>query len=228
MKKLIIHSLVTVLALGGAVTAFAEEAGVQVNTSATVNVSSGAARPIKTVVEANKETRVETRAQIQDIKANMGTGTAERKEDRKTIIKLRIESRFKQMFARLQATIDRETTIMARVNSRIAKIKTAGGTGVTEAEKLVADAKIHLDAAQTALNLLKSTATSDTEINAQVAATTTMGSVTKTTLLKMQKAGQDVEKHLREAHQDLLKTIGVLKGNSQINASTTTSVNSQN
>ncbi len=232
MKKLIIQSLITVLALGGAVTVYAEDSGsVQVNTSATVNTGVNV-NPIKAAVEANKETRIDTRAQIQDIRTNMATGTAsstqERREDRKEIIKLKIESRFKQMFVRLQATIDRETIIMGRINSRIAKIKAAGGTGVTEAEKLVVDAKLHIDAAQTALNLLKSTATSDTEINAQVTASTTIGSVTRATLLKMQKAGQDVEKHLRAAHQDLMKTVGVLRGNSQVNASTTTSVNTQN
>lgn len=169
------------------------------------SAQSGQPRPIKAAIETRNEVRDELKSRL-----------ASTSQEIRDLIKNRIAKKFGKMFERFQATIDRETAIMNKINSRVEKIKANGGT-TTEAEKLIVDAKIHLSEAQTALNLLKSTATSTAQT-----ATTTSETITKNVLANMKKIGQEIEKHLREAHKDLQKTIGVLRGVSQLrNASTT-------
>ncbi|TSC70151.1 MAG: hypothetical protein CEO12_547 [Parcubacteria group bacterium Gr01-1014_46] len=245
MKKFILNSLVIAVALSGAVTAFAEETS---NTSVRPN-------PLKALMEAQKNTREETREKMQDVrenrasttkaikddakermldlKAKMASSSTERKEDREEkmeerredrieLIKRMIGDRFRKMFMRFQATIDRETKIMTKINTRIEKVKTAGGN-TTNAEKFTAEAKVHLGEAQTALDMLKVMATSTAEIDAQLLATTTSpGTVTKGTLQKMKGVTEQIEKHLKEAHKALENALKNLRGMSSVNANATT------
>ncbi|KND48713.1 MAG: hypothetical protein AB198_00125 [Parcubacteria bacterium C7867-003] len=123
---------------------------------------------------------------------------------------------------RFQATIERQTMIMDKVNARISKVKTAGGN-TTEAEKFTAEAKVHLGEAQTSLNMLKVLATSTAEIDAQLLATTTSpGTVTKETLQKMKGITEQIEKHLKEAHKALENAVKNLRGMSSVNIKATT------
>lgn len=200
MKKIILNSLITVMAFGGVV-ASAE-------TSGTV--------PATTLRNQIRTTKAEAREDIKEIRENTASTTRELRNDLKEIIKNKIEKRFGKMFDRFQSTIDRETAIMAKLNTRIAKIKANGGT-TTEAEKVVAEAKVHIDEAQKDLNALKVIANNDNEI-----ASSTTDRLSKETLASMKDSAKEIEKHLREAHQDLQKSIGILRGVSQLkNASST-------
>ena len=95
--------------------------------------------------------------------------------------------------------------------SRIEKIKLVGGNTV-EAEKLIAEAKTHLAEARTAFETLKATAVS----------ADTFEKPSKEVLTKMKNSMKAVEKHLRLAHQLLQKTVGSLRGVSQLRNATST------
>ena len=123
----------------------------------------------------------------------------------------KIEKRYEKMVKKYLATIEREETIMAKLVSRIEKIKFAGGNTL-EAEKLVAEAKTHLTEARTAFETLKATAVS----------ADTFEKPAKEILTKMKDGVKAVEKHLRLAHQFLQKTVGSLKGVSQLRNATST------
>jgi len=238
MKKFIVNSLITTIALSGAVTAFAEnDITAELDTTISVSATTSRPRPVKAMMEAKneikeriasssetrKENRQENREDRRERMASSSGVRKENREDRKENIKDRIVSRFKKMFDRFQSTIDRQTMIMGKINTRIEKVKAAGGN-TTEAEKFSGEAKMHLEKAQSALNLLKSTATSTVEIDAQVNASSTTPTTTPVTLKKMQKIGGDVEKHIRATHKALENSLKSLKGMSRAvnpNASTT-------
>ena len=230
MKKIILNSLLAVLVLGGAPVAYARDGVMHMDMPA--SSTEGKPQPIKAAVQAKRE---EGKEKIQDIKQKMASTTevkkdlrqklasttAEKRDERKELIKTRIENKFGKMFARYQATIDREREIASKITARIEKIKANGGT-TTEAEKFVAEAKTYLDEAQKQLDTLKTTAMNDSQI-----ASSTTTSIAKETLSAMKKANQDLEKNLRSAHQSLQKSVGSLKGMSQLkNASSTREQNS--
>lgn len=126
----------------------------------------------------------------------------------------KIEKRFGNMSDRYLKTIDREDAIVVKIESRIAKIKTAGGN-TTEAEKFVADAKTALTSARTSYETLKTMAdTADS-------ATTTP----KQIMTSMKNAVKTIDKYLRTAHGLLQKTIGNLRGVSQLQNATPTKTN---
>ena len=86
----------------------------------------------------------------------------------------------------------------------------------------MSEAKAYLDEAQKQLDALKATAMNDSQV-----ASSTTASIAKETLSAMKKANQDLEKNLRSAHQSLQKSVGSLKGMSQLkNASSTREQNS--
>lgn len=216
MKKIILNSLIAVLMLGSTGVAFAE------NDATTTRPGT---QPTKAMLEANKlkqqalkQKMASTTEVKKELRAKIASTTAEKRDERKELIKKRIENRFGKMFLRFQATIDREKAIMTKINDRIAKIKQNGGN-TTEAEKYVLEASASLDKAQLALDSLKATAQNDS----QIASTT---EVSKETLESMKKTAKDIEKNLRDAHKSLQKTVGVLKGMSQLkNASSTKETN---
>lgn len=173
-------------------------------------------------VMAFAETNTSSKSLGQEVKTQIrkkenASSTLEKNIKREDEIKKRAEHRFSKMVARFDATIQREEAIMVKINSRIEKIKTVGGK-TTDAEGLVVVAKTHLDKAKTALVSLKASA--DSAITQDISATST--GITKNTLTAMKKAGADIEKELRETHKAMQKTIGVLRGLSQLNNATTT------
>ena len=123
----------------------------------------------------------------------------------------KVEKRYEKMAKKYLATIEREETIMAKIVSRIEKIKFAGGKTV-EAERLVREAKTHLTEARTAYEILKTTATS----------ADTFEKIAKETLSSMKDNIKVIEKHLRLAHKLLEKTVGSLRGVSQLRNATST------
>ncbi len=194
MKKIILNSLITALAFGGAVAASAET-----NSSSTIK-------------DQIRSVRQDARSEIK----NIASSTQAQVNALRDLIRNKVEKRYGKMFDRFQATIDREIAIMAKINSRIEKIKANGGT-TTEAEKLVASAKINIDEAQKDLDALKVLANSDKEI-----ASSTTDKLSTTTLASLRKSTQEIEKELRAAHRDLLKSVGVLRGVSQLNNASST------
>lgn len=239
MKKNILKTLITLLAIGGATLALAEtdiqnstsgntETGGTVNTSNTnTKLKPLPPRPLQQLRDIKKDARAEikdirqdARMEVKDLKERMASSTAELKDRMKENIQNRIQHRFDKMLARFQATIEREEKIMAKIVSRIEKIKANGGD-VGDSQKNIDEAKGHIAEAKTALESLKTT--SNIEISQEIASSTR--EALKNSLDAMKKAGRDVEKHLRLAHKALQKTIGVLRGVSQLHNATSTKEN---
>ena len=135
-----------------------------------------------------------------------------------------IDNRYQKMIDRLEATIERENSIMTRIISRIEKIKSVGGN-TSDAEKSVADAKTYLDKAKTALLDLKTGAETVGIQNASSAP-----KLMKEGMDKMRKASLEIEKNLREVHKLLLKSVSQLRGTMELKNTSTTKEknNSQN
>lgn len=240
MKKLIINSLITVVALGGATVALAQDTETQPATTANTETTGGRpprpARPavenrvadLKAKVASSTEKRQERmedrkeriasttermqekREEMKDRLASSSEKRQERVEDRKERMMKELKRQYDKMLKRIEATIQREETLMGKLNDRIAKIKAAGGT-TAEAEKMTADAKVHIDAAKTDLASLKLNAST----TAQTLSTTT-NAVKKENLDKMREIEKGIEKHLKEAHKLLEKAVGNLRGMSQL------------
>jgi hypothetical protein len=209
MKKITLNSLMIAVLIGSVSPVFAVETSSVQPIRAAIQEKKEKAQDIKQKIASTTEAKKELRGEL-------ASTSKEIREDRKELIKNRINFRYGKMFARFQATIDRETAIMSKINSRIAKIKAEGGN-TTDAEKYISDAKISLGKAQSALETLKTTAMSDTNI-----ASSTTVTLAKETLDSMKASGQEIEKNLRTAHQLMQKSVGSLKGLSQLrNASST-------
>jgi DNA repair exonuclease SbcCD ATPase subunit len=159
------------------------------------------------------------------IKDKIGEARGEIQQVRAGIIQNRIENKFSKMTARFQATIDRLNGIMAKIQSRIDKVKSAGGK-TSDAEKAIADAKTNIDKAQALMATLNSTA--DT---AGTADASTTPKVLKEAMTGLNKASNDIQKLLKQAYTSLMKSIGSLKGlkssdnnGPDVNASSTSSI----
>ncbi|MSU45339.1 MAG: hypothetical protein EXS47_01790 [Candidatus Zambryskibacteria bacterium] len=220
MKKIIIFGLVAFVALGTSQTsAHAESvtAETTVTVEAEVDVKTG--RPvikplqkIREVMNSRKEIKTEAR------RSKIASSTEAQKSERRENVAIKIGKNLQKMVERFEATISREESIMAKIVSRIEKIKDLGGQ-TSEAETLVAEAKLNLTEAGNALAALK--------VSVSVAATeetaSSTVSVKKETMNSMKIAGKEIENNLREAHKALQKSVGSLRGVSQLkNASTTT------
>lgn len=230
MTKILLNSFLIALALGTGSVASAETA---VTTS--VNATTSTAKP--RILQNIKETRQDAREDIKDIRQNLASTTREAKSDIKDIrqntasstremrgeikenAQARIENRYEKMIDRFQKTIERETIIMTKINARIVKIKELGGN-TTEAETLTANAKVELDEAGAGLITLKSLV--------EVAITQENSGKPGESMAVMRTTAKEIEKNLREAHRNLLKSVGVLRGVSQLrNASSTTSIKAE-
>ena len=155
------------------------------------------------------------------VKKNL-SGTATTTNARLENVKAREGNRFAKMIARYQATIDRENSIMTKINSRIEKVKT-DGKNTTTAEGFVSSAKLELDAAQSSLDSIKLTL--DLGVASEAASTTAID-LDKDTMMKLKKTAVDLDKHLHLAHNNLVKAVGsLLKLYNDNNASTTTTNN---
>ncbi len=210
MKNIILNSMVAVLLFGNAGATFAETTTDKPQvTKIMPEEQREKIQDLKQNIASSSENRVELREKI-------ASTTRSIRDDRKEIIKTKIESRFGKMYLRLQATINRELAIMAKINSRIEKVKANGGS-TADAEKYVAEAKVYLDKAQLELDAMKNTALNDTTIDSA-----TTFALAKETISAMKSSIQNLEKDLRSAHQSLQKSVGSLRGVSQLkNASST-------
>ncbi len=203
MKKILLHIAALALVFGPGSAAYA----LTVSANASVNVNASTTRG--GMMEELKERMMERQ-----------NSSSTNKENFLMMMKAKFEHRFDRLFDRLQATIDRENAIRARIETRILKIKSMGGN-TTEAEKFSLEAKMHIDEASTSLAALKAAA--DASIGIDVNASTTEARNARANLRKLAKT---VEEHLREGHQALMKTVGSLRGQSQLHATTSANVQS--
>lgn len=173
---------------------------------------------VKSRIASTTEARKD---KMEDVKNRMASSTQARKEnaqERFTRIKEQLAKNFRNMLERIQATIERQEKIMAKINTRIEKIKSEGGS-TGEAEGHVANAKVNIDKAKVALEALKTSST-----NAANNLSSTTVAVKKETMDKMRDENKKITEGLKEAHKSLEKAIGSLKGLSRIknpNATTT-------
>jgi chromosome segregation ATPase len=226
MKRITLHTLVASLILSMGVVAYAEtgETAKPQNTRAIPPQVQALRKEVETKRNEIKEVRSaatstikEKRDEIKDMREDMREERASTTRERVgENVQRKAENIFTKMNTKFEATIEREESIMAKLSTRIDKIKTAGGN-TTEAEKLIADAKTHFDAARTSLATLKT----DTEaVTAQTAT-----DLKKEELKKLKADADDVQKHLREGHSALEKSLGSLKGLSQMKTATSTKTN---
>ncbi|MBI4155948.1 MAG: hypothetical protein HY507_01810 [Candidatus Zambryskibacteria bacterium] len=242
MKQFISKILIASLVLGGGAIAYAEEtsadatANVQTETKPATFIQT-----LKARLQGVKDVRVQTKTDIKNVRSEakdkiketregmasttegtrkeIKTEKREKMEEKKSEMaekraekaKEKIENRFEKMNARFRATIERIENIMVRVNARIEKIKNAGGN-TAAAEKLAAEAKMHLDLAKASLIKLKETA--DTTVSLETSLETKTKA--KASLISLKTIAKELETHLRESHVMLEKAVGSLKGLSQI------------
>lgn len=149
--------------------------------------------------------------QVKEIKQKISSTSPimmERRDERRENLLRIAKNIFEKLIDRFEATIDREIMISSKIKSRIEKVKSLGGNTV-DAEKYVDEANIHINEAKTALLNLKNASTSaDTLVNANTSTST----IVKTELKKIKEMTQNVEKHIREAHQSLTKAVKTLRG----------------
>ena len=157
----------------------------------------------------------DTRAEIKEVREKMASSTEKRNET----MKKRADNVFDKTTSRMEATIEREEIIMAKITARIEKIKMAGGK-TASAEKLVAEAKTDFVAARVALDSLKALVDTGNVGVPGTASTSIM--VMNDILAKMKAAGKEAEKDIRLGHQSLMKAVGVLRGVSELRNATST------
>lgn len=168
-----------------------------------------------------KDIRVQAKEDLKDVRANLASSTKGIRVEAK---KERVSNIFDKTVSRLEATIVREETIMAKIVARIGVIKAAGGN-TADAEKFVAEAKVSFANARVALENLKAlVATGNVGVTGTAS---TSIQVMNDTLSKMRKAGAEVEKNIRAGHNALVRAVGSLikLPQNRPSASTTTNVN---
>ncbi len=154
------------------------------------------------------------------VNASATSTNARSSQSIKDILLNRRDHRWSKMVDRIEKAITWEDSLVARINSRIAKVKTAGGN-TTDAEKFVSDATVQLDAAKTGLENLKALAAD--AITKEDAGDKTAD--LKNDLIAMRKAVNDIKKNLIEAHRLLQKVVGNLRGLSGLNNASSTKSN---
>jgi len=174
---------------------------------------------VKTRANSYAEVRMELKARMDARMASTTLRTedrmassSERREDKKTEMEARKASstarrvEMQQGIAQRQmeratkvftATIEHLENILARLESRIAKVKAEGGV-TTESESFVVETKVHLTAAKTSLVAFSSIQITSDKASENFEAVRT--------------AGGEVKAHLKEAHQSLVKALKALKG----------------
>lgn len=204
-------------------------ASVRLNTQVNASTSTSS-KPFKIedrnkIKEEKKEIREEAR---QDRKEDRDERKEERKDKRSELIKSRLNFRFGKMLDRFEATIVRLEKLLDRTNSRIAKVKAAGGN-TTVSEKFAAETKTHLTEARESLNTLSLLASST------VAAEIDMGNINASTTSKfitsLKTASASTTMHIKEAKTSLEKAISNIKSENaklkiDVKASSTSSTSS--
>lgn len=247
MKKIILNSLLALLVFGGSITTYAisedEVSSSTSNVFCTQEVKQcpdgsfvGRTGPrcefarcpdaptrfqkIKMLLEPKRENnKNELREKMEARLASSSANRIEKREEARERVEnkiaststYRLERRFEKITRNYLREIVRLEQILGRVVSRIEKIKSLGGK-TADAEKYVEEAKMHLSEARKTYDVLKTIAT-DADDNA---------TTTKEMLGSIKNSAKEVENHLRLTHKSLQKTVGSLRGVSQLNNASST------
>lgn len=174
MKQKLITSLVLLAFVALTTPALAQEVNVKVRAN-----SSGT--PEKVRAEAKAEAQI-----------RMASSTEKRVEIQQDIAKRKAEHSAKVM----AATIERLENIIARIESRIEKVKAAGGN-TAESERFVAEAKANLSEAKVSLEAFASV-----DLSADKA---------RENFSRVRAVAAEVKIHLRAAHTSMMNAVRVLK-----------------
>ncbi len=183
--KYLIPALVLLVASSSAVYGQEASTGVKVEAQGTANIQvrdrEGNLRNIKVPI-------------INKTRASSSTTTPVRP-------KINIAERATRLVARLEAALNRERSLLGRINSRLDKLE-AEGVDVSATATLSAAAEVKVTAASDALTLLKTklTAIADAENS-------------KTAAAEARTQSQATIAALRSAHEAIVKTIASLKLN---------------
>ncbi len=183
------------IALLAALMLVATGASAQVVQPIRVNVS-GNASVAPSEVRANTEVRTEVQtraASSSEARVEMQTSIAKRKVANTARV--------------LNATVGRLEKIGDRIESRIAKFEDKGAT-TTDAVKFLAEARAHLEMA-------------DTSIEALVAIDLSGESI-QVNFERVRTAAREAKMHIREAHTSLMKAVSSLKASAEVEATATT------
>ncbi len=203
MKK-VVYSLALASAL--ALTSVAAANELEVNGSITTS-STSARTEMKARLDGRMASSSERREEMKaELEAHRASSTAKRIEIQQNIAKRQVQRAGKV----LSATISHLENILARVESRIAKVKAEGGA-TAESEGFVADVKVHLSAAKTSLAAFSSIQITSDKASENFQA--------------VRNAAAEVKEHLKEAHESLMKAIRALKPGMRVNATSTLKVN---
>lgn len=218
MKKILLNTLMATLLFSNGIVVYAET---NTGTSGTVQ------RPNQILKEKIQSVRASTTQEIKqrleernneirNLKAKFASSTKEKRDQKQETLRKVAEQKIRKMLERMQATIDRELSIMAKIVTRIGKFKNAGGN-TSESEKYVVEAKTHFDEAQSILNALKkASSTLATIIDPSIASSTNKD------LGKVKNIVSEVENHLKLGHIALVKAVINLRGLSDRQKATTT------
>lgn len=187
MKQIInALTLVSLLTLG--INASAEEINVKLKARASTTPAQ-IRLDMRVGVDARTASSTERRAEMESRKAS----STQRRVEMQQSLARKQAVRAARVFS---ATIGHLENILERVESRIAKVK-VGGSTTPESEAHVADVKVHLSEAKSALTAFTSIQITSDKASENFEA--------------VREAGKEVKEHLKEAHQSLMKAIRSLK-----------------
>ncbi|MBX4189562.1 hypothetical protein KW785_03150 [Candidatus Parcubacteria bacterium] len=208
MKRSVTLALLLALGLGPILASANEsEIGVSTNIKAKVSLNSGKGSTTSTTTGTSTKERGDDKSVVGKIKAELKGSI------RADMVRANISAAAEVY----KATIARLQKIITRVESRMAKVSTAGGS-TTEAQAQVNLAKADIVDAQAQINIFTSVDLSTTT------ATSTIETNYKTARAAAVKAREDLtaaKKSLMKALQSLVKVEVGLKGSASSTASTT-------
>ncbi len=168
-------------------------------------------RPAEARLKLDAEARTRANASSSEARAEMkieaearrASSTQRRTEMQQSVVQRKVA----QTARVLGATIERLERILERVESRIAKVKEAGGD-TTVSEASAAQVETHLGNASTSLQtLLAIELTADSY---------------KENFGMVREAASEVKMHLREAHRSLMEAVRSLKASVEVETSAST------
>lgn len=156
------------------------------------------------VTPVEVKTRAETNAEVRAGAQSRQASSSEARTEMQTSVAKRKAANTERVFS---ATVDRLEKIADRIESRIAKFEDKGAP-TTDAVKFLAEARAHLDLADTSISAFASLDLS--------------GELLRDNFAKIRTAASEAKMHIREAHTSLMMSVRSLKASAEVEASATT------
>lgn len=193
MKRKYVFTALLATLLLAASTASAQ--GLRVNVTGNASVT-----PAETEVRTRSEARTEVRTEAQTRQAS----STEARAEMQAAVAKRKAVNTERVFS---ATIDRLEKIGDRIESRISKFEDRGAS-TTDAVNFLAEARMHLELADTSLEAF---ATLDLS-----------GELLRDNFARIRAAASEAKTHIREAHTSLMMAVRSLKASAEVEANATT------